>query len=281
MSGFEVAGIVLAGPVVVGQLIKTSLEGYRMFSEVQECGKDVRRHQRAMDFQRIRLMDWTRLISEHGGDLSALIDARKYQLALETLVYIAAIFADVDHLEKKYGIRRSLDFDTRDQSSMGYASEKTASILERPLLEEKASGSGSRNPLRKMKKWFKSDKGASSSRPGSALGSTVINDNAKPALPSNRKSMVSTVIVSGTALLLGGSNDSPSEHQFSLFNAVELQQEDIETTAVRYQQTISTFRQYEWILSAKAELGKLVEDLKNYTDELYMLTSHIERGNGE
>jgi hypothetical protein len=105
MSGFEIAGVVLAGPAVVGQLVQITLDGYRIFSDARLWGQGIRNCQRDLGVQRERLEDWVQQIAGMGGDLSKVTTQSRYKLILETLAPIAGIFAQVDQLEKKYGIR--------------------------------------------------------------------------------------------------------------------------------------------------------------------------------
>src|SRR5690606_7527971 len=112
MSGFEVAGIVLAGPAIVGMLVRTSLDGYKIFNSARNSGTELRLHQRDLDMQRLRLENWAKLIQSRGGDLSTLVDDKHYELILQTLVVIAGVFVDVDALHQKYGIQRSLGHQT-------------------------------------------------------------------------------------------------------------------------------------------------------------------------
>jgi len=105
----EVAGLVLAGPAVVAQLLQVSIGGYKVFSQAQSAGTDINRCQHALDIQRERLEDWVRKLATLGGNLSNIVgsNTKRYQVILETLVLIAEVFTQVEQLETKYGIRHN------------------------------------------------------------------------------------------------------------------------------------------------------------------------------
>jgi len=100
----ELAGVFLATPGIVGQLLKVSLEGYQLFSRANAFGKDLVRVQYFMEVERERLEDWTRRLSKLGGDLSKLVgpDKRLYCIILETLARIATVFAELGQLIEGY-----------------------------------------------------------------------------------------------------------------------------------------------------------------------------------
>ncbi|TGZ80330.1 hypothetical protein EX30DRAFT_57162 [Ascodesmis nigricans] len=79
MPEFEIAGAVLAGPAVVDQLLKVTLEGYRIFSEAATAGDGLHQYHRELDVQCKLLKDWIHMIAEYGGGLSILVDSMRYE----------------------------------------------------------------------------------------------------------------------------------------------------------------------------------------------------------
>jgi len=97
MSGIEIAGVVLAGPAIVVQLLKFSIDGCNAIVGAQATGKELHRCQRDLDVVRHRLEDWIRNFVGTGGDLWSVLkqDPRRYIAVLETLSSIAEFFAKV------------------------------------------------------------------------------------------------------------------------------------------------------------------------------------------
>ncbi|RPA74722.1 hypothetical protein BJ508DRAFT_418494 [Ascobolus immersus RN42] len=279
MAGLEIAGLALAGPTVVAQLVHTSLEGYRIFSEVQKVGGDLVRYQHTMDIQRNKLSVWEQQIKEYGKDLSELLDETQYLLTLRTLVYIAAVFADLQYIEQKYKISPAPGL---PQRAIGPAVRRDEAQYERKASSEKLlvpspklSGSKRLGRLKGgLKRVFR---GRNGDQEISVSRGTSFDGIEEKALIANtcgyRPESVAESAGEAAESQLYGSSPSFTVAKFS--DSMKLQKDDIEAAAASYQQTIRTVRQFEWVLSAKDQLEKLVSDLKELTKDLYDLTSNI------
>lgn len=273
MAGLEFAGLALAAPAVVQQLLKTSVEGYRIFNDVKDCGKSIHRHQTKLTFEHLRFADWIQIIADHGGDLSALLDGGKYDLAIKVLVHIADVFANVENLEKKYGIQRHPSSSSARSLPMARVKDVTAESSS--LRSGKRSKAGLGRLLSSAKSKLRGDKDKRSSQTqftpsfsaSSESSPSTVTYIGKEKLPS------STTVLRETVRDLSGSDMALVHVQQSL--EVTLQKYKVEDIAIHFQATISTFRQYEWVLSARTQLERLVLDLKEYNDQLHYLISSL------
>jgi hypothetical protein len=258
MSGFEIAGIALAAPAIVQQLVKVSLEGYKVFQGVKDVGMDFQKLLHALGVIQAQLEDWDKKLSELGGFVLG-IKSRRYQLILETLALMAGVFVEVDQLERRYGIRRSNahTLPDRTQSVENYQS---------PQME------------RSPRKWLnlslphlrRSRSRSRDSRSGDLihLGSAA---QSSPDLSGPEKLSSSRTELMGTNLKRYLSNPTESDLEVQLVGLDDCTRQ-IEVKVQEYQRTLSTFRKYEWVFSSHDKLKLLVEDLKYYMDCLDKLT---------
>lgn len=105
MSGFEIAGIALAVPGVVGQLLKISLEGYRVFSNAQSLDEDYSDYRHRFELADQNLRDWAKQNSHEIKDM----DENRKRLVINTLSIIARIFASVERMGHLYGLEEDPD----------------------------------------------------------------------------------------------------------------------------------------------------------------------------
>jgi hypothetical protein len=251
MSGFEIAGVIIAGPAIVERLLQVSLDGYRVFQNAKMVGKEIQQCGYELDITRVRLEDWMRALTKCGGDLSVVLGgkSRRYQLVLETLALIAGVFAQVEQLEKKYGIARV----NLDQSR-----------VKKLQPGEKGLGIGGW-----VKKYFHPPRQISSSgrsRSSSPAPKHSQSHNSSAWLPPTNLSS----ILDDENAILKYSRDLDLEFDARRLGECIAQMEEV---AREYQQTLSTFRKYEWLFSSREELQLLIEDLKRYITSLETLTS--------
>ncbi|CCX30228.1 hypothetical protein FPQ18DRAFT_104164 [Pyronema domesticum] len=227
MSGLEIAGVVLAGPAVVGQLVQNTLNGYRIFSDARLSGQGIRNCQRDLGVQRERLEDWVQQIADMGGDLSKVTTQSRYKLILETLALIVGIFAQVDQLEKKYGI----------------LCVNPGGGIVRPLSSAQsiAGTDGEKRRMRdriknKFQKWFTE----SDSTDAALIHKTVEN---KSPLQLKNATLSSVDVTTITVRELSLPTRSMELDASVPGLASTLQQ--METTAKLYQNTLSAYQQYE------------------------------------
>jgi len=261
MSGFEVAGVMLAGPAVVGQLLKVSVEGYKAFSEAQATGKKLRQRQRDLEVARHRLEDWIHDLGKVGGNLWAVFerDPRRYITILETLASIAEVFAKVELLQSKYGIK--------------YVSpdEQPSSSTSIQLTETNNPDEAARR--RRKHDWFK---GLFQLEASDSNGSKLLVPSPKPSRGGSVIALSKQAASSFTNLPLpSNSGSTVLKHSRDLELAVpevHAMVSQMEKKAEQYQQTLSTYHRYEWVFSGHEELCSLIRDLNGYTTDLENMT---------
>ncbi|KAF8544105.1 hypothetical protein BDD12DRAFT_801463 [Trichophaea hybrida] len=249
MTGFEIAGVALAAPAIVERLIQVSLDGYKVFQDAKMAGKGIQKYRYELDVSRVRLEGWIQA-TKCGGDLWMALGekSRRYQLVLETLAYIAGVFAQVEQLEKKYGIKPLVN--QIQSSEVKTVAEKGLGIsgwfknLHPPRLASKSGRSRSPSPAPKHFRSTSSPIGLSST-------------NLAPVLNDEKA-------------ILKYSRETDLE-----FDAPGLEEciAQMDERAWEYKHALSTFRKYEWVFTSQAELQLLIEDLNKYITCLETLTS--------
>ncbi|KAA8893190.1 hypothetical protein FN846DRAFT_980026 [Sphaerosporella brunnea] len=250
MTGFEIAGVVLAGPAVIQQLLNVAIDGYRVFQDANTAGRGIQQSLYELDITRVRFEDWIRALSKCNGNLAEVLgeNSRRYQLVLETLALIAGVFAQVEQLEKKYGIARRESGEEEHTQTRGRLGIRA--WLKQHIRRPSANG--------------QSQKSHSSSPAPSS--SAVPSESS--ALPSSQLSLPVNSETTITNLSLEG------DLEFEAPGLAECILR-LEKVASEYQQTLSTFRKYEWVFSSRGNVQLLIEDLKKYISSLEILTSVI------
>ena len=125
----EPAGLAIGIPGIVGLLIKTSLEGYRVLSTARDFNDDFDYYQHQFDMQHHKLREWAVTLKEsigNCGNLAAYFnpDEERYELVVRTLARITQLFVDTRRLKDVYGVQpkessfrrysRRLGFSKRD-----------------------------------------------------------------------------------------------------------------------------------------------------------------------
>ncbi|KAF3935759.1 hypothetical protein ABW19_dt0210035 [Dactylella cylindrospora] len=272
MSGFEIAGITLAGPAIVHQLIKVSIDGYQAFQDTKLVGKQYQQLKHDFDVQHERYLDWLRTLSASGGDLSNILDpkSRRYELVLTTLARIAGIFAEMDQLKQRYGITRI---------TSGDSVENRISVAEEDTAAEKR---GFKKYLGKMfSSRTRKQVSGSSPRPESTVA--VLQSHGPLSEKSSSKG---TYLVSEQELVTPGSGygmkkldsilKSPQDSELEVqVPGLERRVTELGRKAEEYQQALPMYRKYQWKYASKEQLEALVKDLAKYIDYLERLTSQL------
>ena len=274
----EVAGVVLAGPPIVAGLLKLSIEGYRVFKDASSAGKAIENRFYDLEVTRERLQNWIEELDRRGGDLSALLGekTRRYQLVLQTLVLIASVFAEAEQLEKKYGISRVARI---------VASERTSSPEPGAAATTKTT-TKSHLGLTSATDWFERHLpyGGRRSRQEHASSQSEL------LAPPSRMSLFS--FKRPTTPIPGLPQTVRDEYLYALTHTAEGSLEidapkleecisQMQWTVARYEQTLSTYRFYEWQLSGGKKVELLVSDLKRYIESLESLTETQFQSTGE
>jgi hypothetical protein len=256
----EVAGLLIGIPGLVKLLLEVTLDGYKTFSSVQSCGKDIGSCMLLLDVERERLEDWIRQLSTRGGDLSRLIDptTKRYRVVLEVLAQMAGLFARVEELESKYGIRRV------ELGSGNEVDSKRQAITEGDSLPAKT---------RKRDMWRQRLKALRPGSQGAVLNTGNSDLMLKEATPHKHK-----LVTSSIPILI--SNGSTELAQYTIDTDLEVSVprmlevvKGIEKQAGVFHETLSSYSRFEWAFSTKEELGSLIRDLKGYNSALIKLTA--------
>jgi hypothetical protein len=213
-----------------------------------------------LDVERERLEDWIRQLSSRGGDLSMLIDptTKRYRVVLEVLAEMAGLFAQVEELESKYGIRR-VELGTRNEVDM-----KRLAITEKDSTAVKARKRDMF--LHRFQALRVSSKGELLDTGNSSLAlrrATPLKLEAAAASTPNLNSRGSTLIANYAI-------DTDLEVTAPRMPEVV---KEIEKQAKIFHQTLSSYGRFEWAFSKKEELESLIRDLTRYNDALIKLTA--------
>ncbi|KAF8246609.1 hypothetical protein K440DRAFT_662037 [Wilcoxina mikolae CBS 423.85] len=259
MIGFEIAGVVLAGPAVVAQLLKICCDGYRLFAGAKMAGKTIQGCQYEFNVTRVQLEGWIQTLSDHGGDVSLLIDqsSRRYQMVLETLALIAGVFSQVEQLERRYGVSR-----VGPEGPVNDAMAKQSSANVRV----------GKSRVIRAGEWCKAHL---LPLPKASYGAASIPNHSRG---NSNSSFFRRPPLSSTDLPLLP-NDGDVTTKYSCETDLEIYVPGVgdyiqrmERTADEYQRTLTTFRQYAWEFSSREDLQLLIQDLKRYTTTLESLT---------
>ncbi|KAK6331293.1 hypothetical protein TWF730_004380 [Orbilia blumenaviensis] len=278
MSGFEIAGIALAGPAVIAGLIKTSIAGYRTFHDTKLVGKEYQQLKLEIDVQEERYLAWIRNLSNHGGDLSSIIDpkSRQYELILTTLAMIAGVFVELDKVDSRYGLTSVASEESTATISLSSTSGFSQST---------ASNRGIRNYLSstksKFRRFWRRDQTfvESSPLPAQSRRTSEFSNGTSEELTHQDFS-----IILKEDLLPIATQDNPDDlesHIKSLrqteLNAqvpgLEHRATQLATMAEKYQQAVPTYRKYTWQFDNKEQLERFIADLTKYVNYLHILTT--------
>jgi hypothetical protein len=265
MSGFEVAGIVLAGPAIVERLLQVAIDGYKVFQSVKLVGKEYRKCQLELNMTRVRLEDWMRGLSASGGDLGSVLGANsmRYYLALEVLVLIAETFARVEELERKYDIT---------QTRPDVSSQQVESI--------EGDAPGQKKPFSVFKTL------RTHLRPHRQVQSSTSSRSTSPALPTSSLSHTDLLKFELAKVSLSGSSASIDEKVAVASHSTEADLDvdapdladciiEMDKKAKECQKALSSITKYQWVFSTQDELRILIKDLEKYIAYLETLTRSV------
>jgi len=259
MSGIEALGIALALPGVAQQLMKTALEGYRIFQDVKEVGQDLQKHLCALGVMEVALQDWAKKLERHKSDYGIVLDpkSQRYGLILKILAMIAGTFAEADRLEIKYGI-------ARNARNAHVLPDRTRSAVESQSLQV---GRPSRSRLHLPTWSFGRSRSKSTDR---RSGNWKHLESAAQSAPD--LSVQENPLPSSTeAVEIDFRSLTESDLEVPMAELDECLRQ-MEVKAQEYQHELSTFRKYQWAICNQEKLNNLVDDLKKYMDYLDRLT---------
>jgi hypothetical protein len=131
----EIAGLAIGVPGVIGPLIQAGLNGYKIFSAVQNLNTDFDRYQHQLGVQRKLLKDWAETLKCRVGKEFATDqpldefkgDQERLTLVIKTLTRVAYLFADVRRLDTLYGMK-TVTFSDSTISDQGSTAHQSSSF---------------------------------------------------------------------------------------------------------------------------------------------------------
>lgn len=220
------------------------MQGCKIFQDAELVGVGIQRCQVELGVHRLRLEEWIEEVNSLGGDLAALVGGRsnkRYTLILRTLVLITGMFAQVNQLETKYGIRREAPHGSIKAGLRGM-------LLGRGQQNDR-SGSGLMVPGREHPK----------SRYTSSL----------PTLRKSSSSSALSLDTVGLEQIVDRSHGLDLEYDVQ---GLEEFAESMERVAREYRETLSTYARYKWVLSSQDKVRTLISDLDKYITILENMT---------
>ncbi|KAF2788218.1 hypothetical protein K505DRAFT_315276 [Melanomma pulvis-pyrius CBS 109.77] len=251
MSGLEIAGLAVAVPALVAQLVQISKAGYDLFQNARDVPTNVQTQLYSMNVSRVQLEDWDQELSRCKGGLTAVIDpvSLRYRLVLETLILIAGVFSEVRQLEEKYGISCVVENDPDV--------ERVGPVEEVPARKERRFS----RATTKMKNYLSKSK----------LASENIH-------PTSEKPLASTTLSTLAETSLAPTSDwyvaKPLDEidLDSQIHGIDEYVQQMGAKAAEYQRTIPELRKYQWAYSSGEKLRLLIVDLETYISKLQVLT---------
>jgi hypothetical protein len=246
-------------PGLIKLLLEVTLDGYKTIYRAQQCGMDISSCMLLLGIEWERLESWIQQLFDEGGDLSRLIDptTKLYRVVLEVLSQMAGLFAQVENLESKYGIRRA---------KLGTGNEVCTQLL--PL----AKGDSTAAKASKRDVWRQK---LQALRPG--FKGVFLTGNSDSPLKKAKllklKAAASSILnpnrCRNTEL---DKCATDTDLEITVPRMPEVVQE-IQKKAKIYQETLLSYRHFEWAFSTKEELESLIRDLTKYNDALIKLTA--------
>jgi hypothetical protein len=262
----EVVGIGLAIPGVIDLLLKTALSGYKVFSSVQSHGSQLGQHQWHLDRQRERFEEWTTQLRNNSGSTSALFasETRRGQFILETLVRIAAVFAEADQLESKYGIKRS----TSPENARRIRSASPAPSIRSTRSENGKSGSRRAKIRHKVMGLL----GKESTHARSSSDLLQVPPTLSPEPSPFMNFSVATLELQSTGISVESIRRTDLD---SNVDPADPKRNYLQKLAQQYQSNLSAYSHVEWEVCGRNNLQALIDDLKEYNDALVELTKNL------
>jgi len=255
-------GIALAIPGIVDLLLKTALSGYKVFSSIQSHGSQLGQHQWHLDRQRERFEEWTTQLRNNSGSTTALFasETRRGQFILETLVRIAAVFAEADQLEFKYGIKRS----TSPENARRIRSAYPAPSIRSTRSENGKSGSHRAKIRHKVMGLL----GKESTHASSSSDLLQVPPEPSPFMNFS----VTTLELQSTEISVESIRRTDLD---SNVDPADPKRNYLQKLAQQYQSNLSAYSHVEWEVCGRNNLQALIDDLKEYNDALVELTKNL------
>jgi hypothetical protein len=253
------ASLLLGIPGLIKILLEVTLDGYKTLYGAQSCGMDLGSCMRLLEIEWERLEGWIQQLSDAGGDLSRLIDptTKRYRVVLEVLSQMAGLFAQVEDLESKYGIHRV---------KLGTGNEVCTQLLPLARGDSRAAKARKRDVWRqKFQALQPGSKGAflTGNSDSTLKKATLLKLKAAASSIPNPNRCRNTELDKYT---------TDTDLEITVPRMPEVVQE-IEKKAKIYQQTLLSYRHFEWAFSTKEELESLIRDLTKYNDALIKLSA--------
>lgn len=236
---------------LAGQLLTTGMQCYAIFSDARDFSVDHDSFSWELETERERLIRWEAIWGVGSDGLRQKLDPgdRRYRYAVGTLARILALFADVDSLGTKYGIRERNAVNADPCQSSGGSKPK--------VQELDVKGAHGRRRER-----FLSILSHSRSRSRSRE-----NIAAKPEteLCGSLEASIPVLGASGLKLL-----ENPSVLQNENFvPGLSEEIRKLNETAIEMQKLLPTYQKLQWAIVDKARASQLVGQLRKYNDGLF------------
>jgi len=241
----ELAGLAVGIPGLAALLIKTSLQGYEVFSNIRGLDEDFRFYHTQFGLQEQILKDWGKRLEEYtaGRQLEEVLGSEneRYKLIIKTAAEIAQLFANIDSMESDYGVRQE------DQPTSS-ARANTPTLRLTPEGKDRERG-------RLMSYFHQPFRSISRSR-------------------SKARDVKSTdkTVAKGTPL---AASLSPPPAPFHAVISDAIIIEHVAKMAAGYDRKISSYKQCKWAVSDKEKFGTLVRQLKEYNEGLAKITKPL------
>jgi hypothetical protein len=243
----EVAGLLMGVPGLVGLLIKLSLQGYEVFSNIRELDEDFRHYHRLFCVEEQRLKDWEKRLAEFtdGRQLEEVLrsENNRYKLIIRIAAAITQLFINIGSMETAYGVRI-------EEQPASLAWPPTPTLLPTPKGDDQEPGRRKRFSFRRH---FRSALSRSPS-------------GARDAISTNKMEVKGTPLVASL---------SPHPVPLHAVNCDATITEKAKTLAASYDRKISSYQQCKWAVSDKEKFGALVRQLKEYNDGLFDITKPL------
>lgn len=243
----EAAGLALGVVGLAAQLFKTSMECYDILSDSKDVGADHEKFVWEITTERHRLIIWEKNWGIISGAQNQGLDPNdyRYRYAVGTLARIVSVFASVDSLSTKYGIRASNAASTPPGSQVSGQSQGGSSAQKKRIIRISRKLSFLTIRSKKGAPKNPSNATATSGSPSSSLSPSGLDPNGirvlqNPAMLENK----------------------------DLVPGLKEEIVQIEETTTRLQQILPSYRKLKWVVADKPKAKELIEELRRYNDGL-------------
>jgi hypothetical protein len=242
----DAVGLLIGISGLVGLLIKTSLRGYKVFSNIRELDEDFRHYHNLFCLEEQSLKDWGKRLAEFtdGRQLEEVLGSEndRYKLIIRTAAEIAQLFANIDSMENAYGVRI-------EEQPTSLAGPSTPTLLLTPEGSDQERG---RRKSFSFRQHFRSAWSRSPSRTDAISTNKMVVKGTPPADSLSPHPVPFHAVISDATII-----------------------EQIETLAAGFETKISSYQQCKWAVSDKEKFGTLVRKLKEYNEGLSRITQPL------